>query len=147
MNLETKKQDLLDIENSLIRLDEVISRQLEIISQLEQNGQVELAKLAKSLLRQYEDSFKNLCVRRDWLRQLLGRDYRGGEEAQALPLRNTLRRQRCRSCSPQRPGSRDEPLGESCTTNGRDVLVDHGALGRHWLRAGEGEYTRLMSRA
>ena len=87
MNLETKKQDLLDIENSLIRLDEVISRQLEIISQLEQNGQVEPAKLAKSLLRQYEDSFKNLCVRRDWLRKLLGRDYRGGGPRRPKPSR------------------------------------------------------------
>jgi hypothetical protein len=78
MDLEDKKRDLLEIENSLIRLEEVISRQLEIIAQLERDGHVEPAKLARSLLRQYEDSVKNLCARRDWLRKLLGRDYKEG---------------------------------------------------------------------
>jgi hypothetical protein len=79
MDLDAKKRDLLEIESSLIRLDEIISRQLKIIAQLENDGQVEPAKLARSLLRQYEFSFENLCTRRDWLRQILGRNYKGGK--------------------------------------------------------------------
>ena len=79
MDLEEKKRDLLEIENSLVRLDEVISRQFQIIAELERDdGHAEPARLARSLLRQYEDSFKNLCARRDWLRKLLGRDYKKG---------------------------------------------------------------------
>jgi hypothetical protein len=76
MDFEDKKRDLLDIENSLVRLDEVISRQFQIIAELERDGHAEPAKLARSLLRQYEDSL--LCARRDWLRKLLGRDYKKG---------------------------------------------------------------------
>jgi hypothetical protein len=68
----------LESENSLICLEEVISRQLEIIAQLERHGHLEPAKLARSLLRQYENSVKNLCARRDWLRKLLGRDFKEG---------------------------------------------------------------------
>ena len=78
MDLDAKKRDLLEIESSLIRLDEIISRQLKIIAQLENDGQVKPAKLARSLLRQYEFSFDNLCTRRDWLRQILDQNYKGG---------------------------------------------------------------------
>jgi hypothetical protein len=73
MDLEEKRRELQELEKSLVRIDRVIFRQGEIVAELERDGHELPAKLARSLLREFEKSYNLHLARRDWLRKQLGR--------------------------------------------------------------------------
>ena len=78
MDIEKKRQQLLEAEDSLARCER--HRQRRIVMELELQGQEAVATSARSLLRAYEKSYETQLAKRDWLRREFARftDKEGG---------------------------------------------------------------------
>jgi hypothetical protein len=73
MDMDKKRQQLLEAQDSLARSERLVFRQRRIVEELELQGQEAVATSARSLLRFYERSHVLHLARRDWLRNELAK--------------------------------------------------------------------------
>jgi hypothetical protein len=83
METNARRQELEDLERSVLRIERLLYRQGQVIAELERDGNDMTVRSAWSLYRAFETGHKQQVARRDWLRTKLG--WYGSKEDRSLP--------------------------------------------------------------